>query len=109
MRNKPHFSKALLAIDPVKWQYCLNGKGWPWLLGPIAVAGQYFIDDVVLVPVTRNPIDYVCACRRFEQLCVLMSESANWAQYRNRLDQHIASNSPFIPFLGMFLTQVSIL
>ncbi len=35
-----------------------------------------------------------------------MSESANWQQYRSKLEQHSASKAPFIPFLGMFLTQV---
>lgn len=35
-----------------------------------------------------------------------MSEDENWQLYRNKVQQHIAMNTAFIPFLGMFLTQV---
>ena len=35
-----------------------------------------------------------------------MSEEDNWAMYRNDLDQQFAANTPCIPFLGVFLTQI---
>lgn len=33
-----------------------------------------------------------------------MHEDNNWCVYREELDQKIRSNSPFVPFLGVFLT-----
>ncbi len=44
--------------------------------------------------------------RQFDQMCDLMSESDNWELYRNEISRLVASGTAFIPFLGMFLTQV---
>lgn len=37
-----------------------------------------------------------------------MSEEENWSAYRKELDPKIDSTSPFIPFLGVFLTDVAL-
>jgi len=35
-----------------------------------------------------------------------MSEEENGQRYRDKLHRHLLTDTPFIPFLGMFLTQV---
>ena len=35
-----------------------------------------------------------------------MSEENNWQLYREKLDKHLADDTPCIPFLGLFLTQI---
>ena len=37
-----------------------------------------------------------------------MSEEENWSVYRKELEPKIDSNYPFIPFLGVFLTDVAL-
>ena len=44
--------------------------------------------------------------RRFNQLTRLMSEEDNWKLYRQDLDRCLTTNTPCVPFLGLFLTQV---
>lgn len=45
-------------------------------------------------------------CREFKRLCTIMSEENNWQLYREKLDKHFANDTPCIPFLGLFLTQI---
>lgn len=44
--------------------------------------------------------------RRFQQLSALMSECENWQLYRQELEEQFSTETPLIPFLGQFLTQV---
>lgn len=44
--------------------------------------------------------------KRFTRLCHLMSEEDNWQLYRKELGRRLASDTPCVPFLGLFLTQV---
>ena len=37
-----------------------------------------------------------------------MSECENWQLYREEINRKLASGTSFVPFLGMFLTQVRI-
>lgn len=37
-----------------------------------------------------------------------MSEEQNWQVYRKELEPKLSSNSSFIPFLGVFLTDVAL-
>ena len=48
----------------------------------------------------------IVVCRQYQHLCELMSEQDNWQRYRAKIQNHLLDGTPFIPFLGMFLTQV---
>ena len=46
--------------------------------------------------------------RRFQYLCDLLSEDSNWQLYREEVTQKLQTQSPLIPFLGIFLTTVAL-
>ncbi len=46
-------------------------------------------------------------CRQFDKLCELMSEENNWQAYRAKMEKYLNNGVQFVPFFGMFLTQVS--
>eukprot|EP00731_Ephydatia_muelleri_P006960 Em0003g1208a len=54
---------------------------------------------------TWNKVPYN-RLREFKRLTTLMSEVNNWQLYRNQLNKHLASNTPCIAFLGVYLTEV---
>lgn len=43
-------------------------------------------------------------CRKFDQLSAIMHDDNNWSAYNQEIDQKLKANTPFIPFLGVFLT-----
>ncbi len=45
-------------------------------------------------------------CRRFKQLCCVMSEEENWTLYREDLKETIVSGRSYVPFFGLFLTEI---
>jgi hypothetical protein len=47
---------------------------------------------------------YNYVCRKFDTLTAVMHEDNNWAAYRKEVEQKLDTSSPFIPFLGVFLT-----
>lgn len=42
--------------------------------------------------------------RKFDHLTSILHEDNNWDTYRDEVDRKLDSNSPFVPFLGVFLT-----
>ena len=46
--------------------------------------------------------------RRFQYLCDLLSEDSNWQLYREVTTRKLQTQSPLIPFLGIFLTTVAL-
>ena len=55
---------------------------------------------------SHNALSTYVYCREFKRLTTLMSEVNNWQLYRNQLNKHLASNTPCIAFLGVYLTEV---
>ena len=45
--------------------------------------------------------------RQFDKLSELMSEQNNNQAYTAKVQKYLESGTPFVPFLGVFLTQVS--
>ena len=49
---------------------------------------------------------FICTHRQFKELSSVVSEDRNWETYCRELHQQLSTNTPFIPFLGVFLTQI---